>query len=78
MRTNDDIIVNYESYGGNVSETLFDWETCDSAMKEAQVEALKELQKREVYWLRSGSSESESIYGSIRDTISSLIKEIEG
>lgn len=46
MRTNDDIIVNYQNANVNHEDMLFTWVTCESAMKEAQVEALKELVKR--------------------------------
>lgn len=73
MRSNNDILVNYESYGGNVPDTLFDYITVDSAMKEAQVEAIKELVKRK--WDNSPFSEN---FKSIDQLALELIKEIEG
>lgn len=40
MRTNTDILVNYEEEYSDNSDARFTWKTCESAMKQAQSEML--------------------------------------
>ena len=70
MRSTTDILVNYERENVDHKETLFTWETCESAMKEAQVEALKEVN---TIIIQSNIKNRDKVRGILIE----LIKEIE-
>ncbi len=64
--TEQDYIDEYGVYG-----------TITDAMKEAQIEVLKELSNKEFYWIMGISEENRSVYNAIQTTIKSFIKELE-
>ncbi len=77
MRTTSDIIYDYERVNVDHKDYLLTFRDCERAMKEAQVEALKEIVKRknsEFYQIvLSGTARVRSI----DDIALELIKEIE-